>query len=381
MPKVVILKQKLQGRGGGLERHTHALIKSYLNQNCEVFLVTAHPLPKGFQVPEGLRWLCTDTKYRWNYRHLSHYDEHSQRIVKRISPNICLGLERHSYQTHCRAGNGVHKAWLMLKTQAQGTLATFFDQLNPFHKLVCQIEKKAYENPSLKKLYTNSELVAQQVRYFYKVDTKKIRVIYNGVKWNENQEAFDEKLHFKPQIQKRLSMHSGCHQILFVGIGFKRKGLLHVLNSLRPIAKKQWQLHVVGTDTKQQYYQDYAQKYFSKEQVCFWGYRDNIVELYQACDTLILPTVYDPCANVVLEALSMGLQVITTDTNGAGELIEPSCGKVLPFTNMELWKEATRQYILKDPAHIATCDIRNSVKSLQWDQQIQELVKDSLNDL
>ncbi|MCF7729878.1 MAG: glycosyltransferase, partial [Chthoniobacterales bacterium] len=44
--------------------------------------------------------------------------------------------------------------------------------------------------------------------------------------------------------------------------------------------------------------------------------------LYAASDLFILPTLYDPFANASLEALVMGLPVITTSANGCSELIE-----------------------------------------------------------
>lgn len=43
--------------------------------------------------------------------------------------------------------------------------------------------------------------------------------------------------------------------------------------------------------------------------------------LLSQADSLILPTVLDACSLVVMEAASMGLQIVTTDRNGAAELI------------------------------------------------------------
>jgi UDP-glucose:(heptosyl)LPS alpha-1,3-glucosyltransferase len=47
------------------------------------------------------------------------------------------------------------------------------------------------------------------------------------------------------------------------------------------------------------------------------------VRYYAAADIFCFPSYYDPCANVVLEALAMGLPVITSITNGSGELLTP----------------------------------------------------------
>jgi len=48
----------------------------------------------------------------------------------------------------------------------------------------------------------------------------------------------------------------------------------------------------------------------------------------------LLPTLYDPFANVTLEALAAGLPVITSAQNGASEIIEDEeNGFILPRAN------------------------------------------------
>jgi UDP-glucose:(heptosyl)LPS alpha-1,3-glucosyltransferase len=44
--------------------------------------------------------------------------------------------------------------------------------------------------------------------------------------------------------------------------------------------------------------------------------------LYVAADLFVLPTVYDPFSNACLEALSDGVPVITTSSNGFSEIIQ-----------------------------------------------------------
>ena len=55
--------------------------------------------------------------------------------------------------------------------------------------------------------------------------------------------------------------------------------------------------------------------------VHFLGFHPDIRECYASSDFFVLPTYYDPCSLVVLEALACGLPVITTAQNGAGELM------------------------------------------------------------
>ena len=43
---------------------------------------------------------------------------------------------------------------------------------------------------------------------------------------------------------------------------------------------------------------------------------------YAAADVLILPTFYEPCANVVLEAMAAGVPVVASRVEGVPEAIE-----------------------------------------------------------
>jgi UDP-glucose:(heptosyl)LPS alpha-1,3-glucosyltransferase len=58
---------------------------------------------------------------------------------------------------------------------------------------------------------------------------------------------------------------------------------------------------------------------------------EELRDLYAAADVFVLPTLYDPCANVCLEALAAGRPVITTRQNGAAELLREGInGSVVP---------------------------------------------------
>jgi UDP-glucose:(heptosyl)LPS alpha-1,3-glucosyltransferase len=58
-------------------------------------------------------------------------------------------------------------------------------------------------------------------------------------------------------------------------------------------------------------------------QVVFAGATTDPYAFYAAADFFVLPTRHDPCSLVVLEALAMGLPVVSTKQNGACEIMTP----------------------------------------------------------
>jgi UDP-glucose:(heptosyl)LPS alpha-1,3-glucosyltransferase len=60
-----------------------------------------------------------------------------------------------------------------------------------------------------------------------------------------------------------------------------------------------------------------------EERTHFIGATSAVQRYYAAGDLLVLPTLYDPFANVCLEAMACGLPVVTTAGNGAAEIIIP----------------------------------------------------------
>ena len=95
--------------------------------------------------------------------------------------------------------------------------------------------------------------------------------------------------------------------------------LLQAFGSLRDKASHLW---VVGKGHIAPYRRA-AERLGVADRVRFWGPVTETAPFYQAATVLALPTLYDPCSNVVLEALGCGTPAVTTAANGAAEFITP----------------------------------------------------------
>ena len=67
--------------------------------------------------------------------------------------DIVFGMERNRFQTHIRAGNGVHAAFLKSRLASEGVLKYGMCLINPLHRKILELEKEGFENPKLKKIF------------------------------------------------------------------------------------------------------------------------------------------------------------------------------------------------------------------------------------
>jgi UDP-glucose:(heptosyl)LPS alpha-1,3-glucosyltransferase len=105
---------------------------------------------------------------------------------------------------------------------------------------------------------------------------------------------------------------------LFAGMNLRLKGIEPLLRAMARLRDTPVVALVAGSEPSGTLRRS-ARRLGVEERVRFIGHCADMRDAYFAADLLVHPTFYDPCANVVLEALACGLPVITTRRNGAGE--------------------------------------------------------------
>ena len=176
-------------------------------------------------------------------------------------------------------------------------------------------------------MIANSRQVREEIIRLYGVDPARLRVIVNGL---DRQRFHPLAADAVAALRRRLGAPEDGPVGLFVGSGFERKGLTYLLQAFGSLRDKASHLWVVGKGHIAPYVRA-AERFGVADRVKFWGPVTETAPFYQAATVLALPTLYDPCSNVVLEALACGTPAITTAANGAAEFITPGeNGVVLP---------------------------------------------------
>jgi glycosyltransferase involved in cell wall biosynthesis len=122
-------------------------------------------------------------------------------------------------------------------------------------------------------------------------------------------------------------------------------------------------LHVLGGDSRGAFAaaQSVIQAEHMEACVKFWGLQpaESLPNFYRQCDFMMALPLWDPCPNTVVEAVSCGLPVLTTQAaGGVPEIIGPA-GRVLPefvpMTYLDHHRPALMPKVNVDEAVAETC--------------------------
>jgi UDP-glucose:(heptosyl)LPS alpha-1,3-glucosyltransferase len=355
---VVLLKTQAKNQGG-LEKTAARIGQAFVERGHQVAWLTTDAL-KPSRMPSFIR--------------LKQFDRFTKTWLEEHPADIVFGFDRTTHQTHLRAGNGVHAAYLQSRIALEGKLKYYSCLINPLHRTILSIEKQAFESPLLQKIFTNSHMVKKQILDRYNVDAEKIQVIHNGVEWHEMQKDFDLWPEKKILHAQKLGVQPKHFHLLFIGHGYKRKGLDQLLAALAQLAPKEVHLSVIGSDK-------HIERYRAKAQTLglsatFWGPRKDVQAFYQLADALVIPSFYDPFANVTVEALAMGLNVISSKHNGGHEILTSETGHVIEdLSSVDSLVEALQMALHRPKTVFSAALQRRSVKHLDFSIQLSTLIE------
>lgn len=355
----MLLKSNVQS-SGGLEKYASRIAQGFIDRGAEVKLLTKQ------------------TRGWPSFWRLEQFDRFTRDWLKEHPADIIFGMDRNRFQTHIRAGNGVHAAYLESRVQSEGIFKWLKCHLNPLHRTILSIEKTAFENPCLERLFTNSHMVRRQILERFRIDANKIQVIHNGVEWKEMEKDFSLWPQKREEHLKSLSLSRDFFHLLFIGNGYLRKGLTQLLNALTQVPEIY--LSVIGKDNQASAYQHLVHRLGLADRVRFFGPATDIRPFYQYADALAIPSFYDPFANVTVEALAMGLFVISSKTNGGHEILTPEQGCVIEdLLNTDSVATSLRLALKHRKTPKSASALRESIRHLDFSHQLDLLLSSCLD--
>ncbi len=167
---------------------------------------------------------------------------------------------------------------------------------------------------------------------YHVAPSSKLAVVYNGVKTGD----FDANFKFEPK---------GIIKIAFVARLAPPKDplmLLRALSMLPPEKRAQYEVLIIGDGPQTPELAKIIRAQALAKNVRLLGKieREQVMEIYKECDAFALCTKWEGFPYTVIEAMSMGLPVVSDDVGGVKEAVDENCGILVKAHDINAWKNA-----------------------------------------
>jgi len=229
-----------------------------------------------------------------------------------------------------------------IKKEKPDLIFTYLFHADFVGRLFLQIFTNAKIFPSLRttynhKKYWSARLFEKITKYFVKqylansesvkdfyvkkigVNSKKITIIPNGIDID-----FYDKIERDKNLRKNLGLEKEDFTIICVANLHINKGHKYLLKAFEEIYKKnkKIKLLLVGDGEEKNNLKKQLENYISKNNILFLGKRNDVPQMLKISDIFVLPTLFEGMSNAIMEAMSSGLPIITTEIPENRELIE-----------------------------------------------------------
>lgn len=321
--KIALINKVISQRGGGGERYALDLARYLLSLGCEI-----HAYGQVLEdLPPEIHRHVVSTPSKPGFRKITGFIRNVRSALAGQRYDIIYSLTQFYPTDLYFMGGGMHEHWMHVR-DPNPWLRKLRYLINPTHLVQQKIEHQLCRAENCRAIIANSNMVKRHAMAYGKIPAERIHVIHNGVDLDIfNPSA--RRLH-RNTIRQALNFEDDQIVILFIAHNWKRKGLGTLLRALGAIIGRipRYQLVVAGRG-RIGLFKRIIEETGLDNHVHFVGRVDAPERYYAGADLMVLPTMYDPCAGVTLEAMACGLPVITTASNGASELMDDQCGYVL----------------------------------------------------
>ena len=289
-------------RAGGLENYLIEFASRLEAAGHELHIVTARLAPDVGQRLKAQWHMILRPPLpmlrMWQFNHAARLK------LKDLGTEVNLGFGRTTAHDFHRAGGGCHALY--------SKLLPWWKRWSPKNLLELALERKLYNGGRTRQFVMNSARVAAQIQGIYPGARGKCNVIYTAV----DTEVFKPSPHrdtHRQIILRNLNTDPAKPVGLFVSLSHRRKGLDALLKAWTGIDGTLW---IAGRELSP-HYLAMIEKLGLTGKVRAIPPTSQLTDLYQAADWFVHPTLYDACANTVLQSMACGLPGLISVQDGA----------------------------------------------------------------
>lgn len=323
MKKIAFAMEKFSRYAGGAESYAVSLATTLIDNDWEVHLFgeawDGEPKDAHFHeihIPKFLPSWIKMLLFAWKHKKMTekqHYD-----VVLGFGNTIYMNV----YQSH----GGVHQFSTARKVYAENNVIRRIAKriiilLSMKQWARAWIEAAPFRLNPKPRIIAIAHMIKKDMEGFFHTNADEIEIIYNGVDTKRYNSSMRQRL--RGTLRDQLSIRKSDVVFLFVSYDLKKKGiepLVEAAAELKRIGNDNFKIIVAGGSPYRSLVK-LIENLCLKDNIIFAGRVKSIDEFYANSDVFVLPTYYDACSLVVIEAMASGLPSITTTFNGASGII------------------------------------------------------------
>ncbi|MGA7143871.1 MAG: glycosyltransferase family 4 protein [Desulfobacterales bacterium] len=362
MKKIAFALENFSRHAGGAESYAVSLATFLVQNGWEVHLFGE--VWDG--EPEGAIFhKITIPKYLPAWLKLVLFAIYHKNAVKKQHFDVILGFGNTLYMNVYQSHGGVH--WLSAKrrvysekNEIKRAIKRLIILLSLKQWARAWIESAPFRLYPRPKIVAISQMIKKDMSSYFRVKGADINVVYNGVdtsRYNQNL-----RHNHRGALRRQLGLEDDEIVFLFVSYDLKKKGIETLVEAgfqLKQMGSTNFKVVVVGGMP----YRALSKQIKTldiKDKVLFTGPIHSIEAYYANSDVFVLPTYYDACSLVVIEAMASGLPSITTTANGAAGIIN----------------DGKDGYIISHPPR--SLDLAKKMQLLLNDEKRQQMSREAL---
>ena len=201
----------------------------------------------------------------------------------------------------------------------------------PRYRFFASTERAVFRRLGATQILTISDVQTPLFKRYYRTPAERLHALPPGI--DPSRVAPPDAPAIGAELRREFNVAADEKLLLFVGSGFKKKGLDRVLRTLanlpRELAQKTT-LFVLGADNFDPF-ERMAKRLGVFDRLRFFSGRNDVPRFFFAADVLLLPAYDENTGTVILESMVAGLPVLTTENCGYAVWVERfSAGRVVP---------------------------------------------------
>ena len=362
MKKIAFAMEKFSRYAGGAESYAVSLATFLIENGWEVHLfgeswdgepeaAVFHKITIQNYLPAWLKMVLFALKHK--------------RAVKNMDFNVVMGFGNTLYMNIYQSHGGVH--WLSTKrkvysekSKIKRAIKRLIIILSLKQWVRAWIESAPFRLDPRPRIVAISQMIKKDMESFFNLKGAEIKVVYNGV--DTSRYNLNLRHELRGALRKQLGIREDEVVFLFISYDLKKKGiepLVEAASQLNKNGHTNFKVMVTGGRP----YKTLSTRIKAlniEDKILFTGPVRTTEACYANSDVFVLPTYYDACSLVVIEAMASGLPSITTTSNGAAGIIT----------------DGKDGYVISHPP--GSLDLAKQMQLLLDDEKRQEMSREAL---